>query len=191
MFSGLLQAVNISGWGASAIIICVVADSVGVHRLGRLPVITGGIIYISVLGLHRLYIIMPGLSRKDLYIYRWGIISEGVGLHQFPLLAVQAVVIAPGFYAVSASSAVGDCWRCRYLLGLLPGYYLGLFPGDVLGVVLSAGMISGRSRWFLRDDLNPVSVVSVVRLQTSAGFLSDFPAVSQGCRVCTPIDKFD
>ena len=68
-----------------------------------LPVITGGIIYISA-GI---------ISEGSLYISVGGIISEGIKRYQFPLLALQAVVIAPGFCAVSASSAVGECWRYR------------------------------------------------------------------------------
>lgn len=77
----------------------------------------------------------------------------------------------------------------------------GCFRGCFRAWSVSAGMISvmlsdwfRRSRWFSRNDLNPVPVVSAVRLQTSGGLLSDFPAVSV---VCLPagcsraIDKLD
>lgn len=79
------------------------------------------------------------------------------------------------------------------------GIISGLFPCDVLGgglvcwydLRVCSRTASGVPGGFCRRSRVAVSAVSVTWLQTSAGFLSDFPAVSEGCRVRTPIDKFD
>ena len=98
--------------------------------------IAGGIIYISALGLHQLYIIVPGLSRK---------VSSG---------------ICSGYY-------LGTVSGCRSRGGLICWYDLGLCSRTASGVP------------------GAVSVVSVTWLQTSAGLLSDFPAVSVVCLPAT------
>ena len=87
--------------------------------------------------------------------------------------------------SVSARTSAGllsrGCFRVSFSGGLVCWYDLGVLSRTVSGV---PGVFFRRSRV-------AVSAVSVVGLQTSAGLLSDFPAVSEVCRVRTPIDKFD
>ena len=62
------------------------------------------IIYISVLGLHQLYIIVPGWSRKDLYIYIYISVGDYLGRCQ----AVSVPIV----------SGSGGCYRSGFLWSL-------------------------------------------------------------------------